>query len=158
MWFLPHSGVGGGSSRQSSDGAQVEPRLLPLLHIHVCSEGGELPEVSPSVPTEEQQLSASSFDLLMRRLLHTCREETHSANQWAAQRGLKPPPLVFLIQSSNVLLIYCECLMMTQINTYTYPGVSSGAFSYPAGFSHTNLKIQWTVFRATFLFLSVQED
>lgn len=43
---------------------------------------------------------------------------------------------------------------MTQINRYTNPGVSSGAFSYPAGFSHTNLKLCWVVFRASFLFLS----
>lgn len=103
----------------------------------------------PPAVTAEEQLSASSFDVLMRRLLHTCREETHSANQWAAKRALKGPlPLPGPVQSSNVLLIHWECLMMTQINRHTYPGGSSGAFSYPAGFSHTNLKIQWAVFRA----------
>lgn len=44
--------------------------------------------------------------------------------------------------SANVLVIYCVFLVMTQINRRTNPGVSSGAFSYPAGFSHTNLKIR----------------
>lgn len=46
----------------------------------------------------------------------------------------------------NVLVIYCMSLTMTQINRYTNPGVSSGAFSYPAGFSHTNLKISGQVY------------
>lgn len=44
---------------------------------------------------------------------------------------------------------------MTQINRRTNPGLSSGASAYPAGFSHTNLKIRQVVFRASSLFLSV---
>lgn len=44
--------------------------------------------------------------------------------------------------SANVIVIYCVFLVMTQINRRTNPGVSIGAFSYPAGFSHTNLRIR----------------
>lgn len=44
---------------------------------------------------------------------------------------------------------------MTQINRWTNPSLSSGASSYPAGFSHTNLKIRRVVFGASSFFLSV---
>lgn len=35
--------------------------------------------------------------------------------------------------------------MMTQINRFTNPAGSGGALSYPAGFSHSNLKsVEWS--------------